>query len=338
MLDYKPTDKFSKLKDTYPNITDYLYSQNPLYKLLTNKVIANLMAPKVDLKHVAQRGGYTFEEFMNLIEQGIKTGLVSTNKEESKDLDNLKQRLKSVLKQIYNKENIEQSKQHFKDLIAQANPVLIAVVESELKDEGYSTEDLMKACDIHMELFKEQITSSRKKVDKTHPLYRLIKDHDAIMFYMEKGLELSIKLKEYTDLNQANDIIKQLKNIINAQKILEDNHNTRQENTLFPVLEKYGVEEPPAIMWQDHYNMKQIRTRIEKLLENPQDKNYDELIKNLEANYRYLIETFALHTKKEQEILYNVALDLLSDQDWQDIKKEEEDLGFVELPKEVLDG
>jgi len=336
MLDYKPKDKFSKLIEAYPNIPDYLYSKNPLYKMLTNKIIVQLMAPRIDLAHVASRGGYSFEEFMRIIEEGVNSKILNAKQSTNDNLENLKSQLKAILKQIYNKENVEEAKQRFKTLIEKADPVLIAVVESELKNEGYTTEDLIKACDIHMELFKEQISSSRKKVDTTHPLYRLIKDHDAIMFYIEKGLELSSKLKQYNSASEAQNTIEELKKILNNQKVLEENHNARQENTLFPVLEKYGVEEPPAIMWQDHYNMKQTRNRIEKLLENPSNVDYIRFVQELEANYRYLIETFALHTKKEQEILYNVALDLLSQNDWQEIQKAEEELGFVELPKEVV--
>jgi len=337
MLDYKPKDKFSKLTQTYPNITDYLYSKNPLYKMLTNKVIAQLMAPKVDLAHVAARGGYSFEEFLNIVEDGIKNGFVNTKQQSDSNLQELKTQLKAVLKQIYNKENVEEARKRFKDLIEKADPVLIAVVESELKNEGYTTDDLMKACDVHMELFKEQISSSRRRIDKNHPLYRLIKDHDAIMMYMEKGFELANSLKTYSSYAEALNVIDQLLKTIKLQKQAEDNHNTRQENTLFPVIEKYGVEEPPSIMWQDHVNMKQARNRIEKLLENHESLKYEDFVERIIANYRYMLETFALHTKKEQEILYNVALDMLSTKDWADIKSESDELGYFELPKEVLD-
>lgn len=338
MLNYKPNDKFSVLVEAYPNITEYLYSRNPLYKMLTNKIIVQLMAPRVDLAHVASRGSYTFEEFLNIVEEGIKSGFLNDKKTQETNLENLKIQLKTVLKQIYNKENLEDAKLRFKDLISQADPVLIAVVESELKDEGYTTDDLIKACDVHMELFKEQISSSRKRVEKNHPLYRLIKDHDAIMFYMEKGYEFAGKLKDYKTYEEAKDVIDNLKQIIKAQKAAEDNHNTRQENTLFPVIEKYGVEEPPSIMWQDHYNMKQARNRIEKLLENHDSIDYSDFLERIVSNYRFMLETFALHTKKEQEILYNVALDMLSDKDWADIESESNELGYFELPKEVLDG
>ncbi|MGC8706000.1 MAG: DUF438 domain-containing protein [Desulfurella sp.] len=337
MLDYKPKDKFSKLLEAYPNIPDYLYSRNPLYKMLTNKVIVQLMAPRVDLAHVAIRGGYSFEEFLQIIENGIKSGFVNDKKSADTNTKEIKEKLKAILKQIYNKENVEEAKKRFKDLIEKADPVLIAVVESELKNEGYTTDDLMKACNIHMELFKEQISSSRKRIDKDHPLYRLIKDHDAIMMYMENGFNLANTLKNYQDYASAQSVIEQLKQIIKLQKQAEDNHNTRQENTLFPVIEKYGVEEPPSIMWQDHYNMKQARNRIEKLLDNHETINYEDFVDRLVSNYRYMLETFALHTKKEQEILYNVALDMLSDKDWADIKSESDELGYFELPKEVQD-
>ena len=32
----------------------------------------------------------------------------------------------------------------------------------------------------------------------------------------------------------------------------EELHYQREENVLFPYLEKHGITEPPAIMWMDH--------------------------------------------------------------------------------------
>jgi DUF438 domain-containing protein len=54
----------------------------------------------------------------------------------------------------------------------------------------------------------------------------------------------------------------------------------------------------------------------------------------LAGAFQHWLETFVQHAKKEQEILYNVALDLLSEKDWQDLQQESRELGFFALPGE----
>ncbi len=335
-MELKKTTKLAEVIDNYPNVTEYLFSINPRYKLLKNPVIVELMSKKIDLEHVAERGGWTFEELSSKIVDGIKAGKIKSGELPTTNTKEIKERMKTLLKMLYEGKDVENVKKEFKELISKADPILIAVVEGELTKEGYTVEDLMKACDVHLELFKDQISSSRRRVSKDHPLWRFIKDHDAMMFWIEQGRDLVHEMKKRKDYDDASDLIKELKLTMEHLKESE-NHDVRQENTLFPVVEKYGVEEPPSIMWEEHYNMKNKRAQIEKLIEGIPSRPYNEFIDIMEGDFIYLVETFSQHTKKEQEILYNVALDLLSDQDWKDIKKESDEIGYFELPKEVLD-
>ncbi len=336
-MELKKTTKLSEVIDNYPNITAYLFSVNPKYKLLNNPVIVELMSKKIDLGHVAQRGGWTFEELNSKIIEGIREGKLKSDVQHPiANMKELKDRMKMLLKMLYDGRDVENVKKEFKELISKADPILIAVVEGELTSEGYTVQDLMKACDIHLELFKDQISSSRKRVSRDHPLWRFIKDHDAMMFWIEEGLSITRELKKRKGYDDASDLIKRLKEMMEHLKEAE-NHDVRQENTLFPVVEKYGIEEPPSIMWEEHYNMKNKRAQIEKLIQEIPSRSYKEFTDLMEGNFVYLLETFSQHTKKEQEILYNVALDLLSDQDWWDIKKESDEIGYFELPKEVLE-
>jgi hypothetical protein len=61
---------------------------------------------------------------------------------------------------------------------------------------------------------------------------------------------------------------------------------------------------------------------------------YSQFTQVLAGAFQHWLETFVQHAKKEQEILYNVALDLLSEKDWQDLEQESEELGFFALPGE----
>ena len=337
---YKKNTKLSQVLKENPGIIDFLVEKNPRFKALKNPLIVQIMAPHVTLSKMAKRTKVPIDELLSLIEEGAKKLNPEAAKrwEESiNELTTIKEKIKFLMKRLFEEgEDVEKVKEEFKDLISKANPLLIAAAEAELTQEGYSMSDLMKACDVHMELFKEELSSSRRKVSKDHPLWRLIKDHDAMLFWFEQGLEISRELEKRKGYEDAKDLIDRLKEIMEKLRASE-NHDVRQENTLFPVLEKYGVEEPPAIMWEEHSMMKERRVRIEKRLSQIPELPYEEFIRETNADFIYLVETFIKHTQKEQEILYNVALDLLSDSDWEEIQAESDELGYFELPKEVIE-
>ena len=337
---YKKNTKLSQILKENPGIIDFLVEKNPRFKALKNPLIVQIMAPHVTLSKMAKRTKVPIDELLSLIEEGAKKLNPEAAKrwEESiNELTTIKEKIKFLMKRLFEEgEDVEKVKEEFKDLISKANPLLIAAAEAELTQEGYSMSDLMKACDVHMELFKEELSSSRRKVSKDHPLWRLIKDHDAMLFWFEQGLEISRELEKRKGYEDAKDLIDKLKEIMEKLRASE-NHDVRQENTLFPVLEKYGVEEPPAIMWEEHSMMKERRVRIEKRLSQIPELPYEEFVRETNADFIYLVETFIKHTQKEQEILYNVALDLLSDSDWEEIQAESDELGYFELPKEVVE-
>ncbi len=339
MLPYKKSTKFSEVLKDYPGAPEYLMRKNPKFKILKNAIVVQLMAPKITLGKMAKKHGMTFEELISLLEEGVKNGEIGSGEKFKKrvsEANNIKEQIKGLMKALFEEgEDVEEIKEKFKEIVSKANPVIIAIAEAELTREGYSIQDLIKACDVHLELFKDQLMNSRRKIPKTHPLWRFIKDHDAMMFWFEQGLQISRELQKREGYDDAKDLVSKLNEIMKNLRASE-NHDIRQENTLFPVLEKYGVEEPPAIMWDEHSKMKDRRKYIEDLLKDIPNVPYDEFVDKLQGAFTYLVEVFVKHTQKEQEILYNVALDILSEKDWEDIQRESDRLGYFDLPKEVL--
>ncbi len=340
MTTYKKSTKLSEVIKDYPGVTEYLVKKNPKFKLFKNTMIVQLMAPKMTLSKIAKKHNMTFEELTSMIDEGIRSGEIGSGEDFERNVanaNNVKEQIKTLMKALFDEgEDVKEVKEKFKEIVSKANPIIIAIAESELTKEGYSIQDLMKACDVHLELFKDQLMNSRKKISKDHPLWRFIKDHDAMMLWFEQGLSTAREMKSRNGYNDARELIRRLSAIMKNLKASE-NHDIRQENTLFPVLEKYGVEEPPAIMWDEHSRMKEKRGKIEKVISEIPSMPYDEFVDYLQGAFTYLVETFVKHTQKEQEILYNVALDVLSKEDWKNIQKESDRLGYFELPKEVLE-
>jgi len=338
MTTLKKSTTLAEATRQYPGLIDFLIGLTPKYNLLKNNTIRNLMAPRISLAKVAQRGGFTFEELLAKIEaagEQLRKG-TPASPEPEEDSEKVKEEIKAMIKQLKAGEDVNAFKERFKDLLRKTNPLVIAVAEAELTREGYTIQDLMNACDIHLELFRENLEKSKVQVPPDHPLWRLTKDHEAILFWLNQGRELVKEMLKRSDFAEIGELRAQLKSVM-AKLREAENHDVRQENTLFPVLEKYGVEEPPTIMWEEHSQMKERRREIEKLLEEvPAGWDFRKYVEYLNGLFLFLLETFSKHTTKEQEIFYQVALELLSEEDWKEIKEESDELGYFPLPEEVL--
>jgi DUF438 domain-containing protein len=329
---YNPTTRLAVVLAEHPSAAQHLASVNPKLKLLGNPVIVGLMAPRIDLRKVAERGGWTVEELEAEIVRGEASAAVS--EVPRVDVGKLKEDIKTVLRRLYAGEDPATCKAEFRELIVSADPLIIATAEAELAREGFTMDQLMEACAAHMDVFRDQLASSRTTIPAGHPLRRFIDDQDAIISWLEQGVVVSRSLEAFDGYQGTESVLAAL-HLLMEQLHMAENHDVRQENTLFPLLERYGVEEPPAIMWAEHARMKVTRDLIDRTLEGtPEDVPYTQFVHVLRGAFQHWLETFTQHAKKEQEILYNVALDLLSDKDWQDLQQESNDLGFFELPGE----
>src|SRR5450756_910940 len=138
---YKPTTKLSAVLTEHPRAAAYLASINPLLKLLGNPVVIGLMAPRTDLRNLAERAGWTGEELEAALVRSDTEGPATATSGE--DPAKLKEDLKAVLRKLYAGEDPATCKVQFKELIARADPLLIATAEAELAGEGFSTDQLM---------------------------------------------------------------------------------------------------------------------------------------------------------------------------------------------------
>ncbi|NPV38145.1 MAG: DUF438 domain-containing protein [Brevinematales bacterium] len=248
----------------------------------------------------------------------------------------LREKLKSIMRQIKAEttpKEIEKLKASFKTLLDQADPVVIAMAEQDLAQEGMSMNEFLAVCDIHLELFREKIQNPDLKVPEDHPIARFQEDHRVILSWMDKLRETIKEIANYDNWNEVESHLAKVKFLL--EKLMEaENHNVRQESALFPALEQKGIEKPPAIMWQEHTEMRQDKKALLLLFEKAKEMDFTLWVNQMYTLSMRLYEKFLLHTQKEQNILYKVALEVLSQQDWLNVKEATEEVGFFALSEE----
>jgi len=244
--------------------------------------------------------------------------------------DEAKNKIKELLKKVSSKISPEEMailKKDFKETIKDASPLIIAAAEAEMIKEGGTIEDLMKACDVHLELFKDVIRNPNLKVPEGHPIRNFQDDHRNILTIMEKLIDEIKTAKKVGNYEDAKIEVKMIQKLMD--KLMEaENHNVRQENTLFPILERHGIEQPPAIMWHDHTEMKELKKSMRSIAQTFGPSNFMATLEKLAPMAVLLLEKFGSHTQKEENILYVTAMNVITEQEWKDIKEECDNLGY----------
>jgi hypothetical protein len=106
-----------------------------------------------------------------------------------------------------------------------------------------------------------------------------------------------------------------------------DKHYLRKEYLLFPYLERAGVTGPPKVMWGKH---DEIRDLLKGSLEVLRTLGItrEELLASAEIVLQPAVKGVADMIVKEEQILFPMLMDALSDADWYEIQKQSLEFGY----------
>ena len=297
------TTKIMELIKKYPKIMDELITLSSKIKKLNNPILQKTIGKKASLLDVAKIAKLSVNTLFENISKSLKdiyneeVTIDKSSKDEGDwtlELEKRQEQLKKIVLALHEGEDKNNLQDEFAKVVQDVSPTEIAEMEQSLINNGSITaEQITAMCDLHVGIFRESLDGqSKPETIFGHPI-------NTYMIENKTAQNIVNELKE----NLANkDKLKELKEIIT--------HYTRLENQLFPILEKYGVEGPSAVMWAIH---DEVRNEI-KIAEGPSLK---ELLTKIEDMIY-----------KEEQILFPMALETLSESDWGIVRKGEEEIGY----------
>lgn len=236
--------------------------------------------------------------------------------------------LKHMILQLHEGEAPEDVRQRLISLMAKVPYQEVVDVEQELISEGVlSDEEVLKFCDLHTQALEGAIdTSNAKEAPKGHPVDVFIKENRELLKVVRELDERYHWLGELSLDKDIPDYFIQLRTLFN-QLMDVDKHYLRKENLLFPFLEKKGITGPPKVMWGKHDETRELlKAAIEALTETL--VNREEARTLIELVLKPASDAVADMTMKEEEILFPMAMDKLTDKEWYDIAKQTSEYGY----------
>ncbi len=163
-----------------------------------------------------------------------------------------------------------------------------------------------------------------------HPIHTLMEEHNSLLGYSEELVKLSEELSQLSEYKQA---VSQLSRISEIVTILRDSqkHYLREENVVFPYLEKYGITGPTAQMWNEHDQVRATEKEIIRLIKGASEIEFSAFATQLAGNCRTLNELLATHFQKENTILFPMALRSFSEDEWAKTLEQFNQIGYCDF-------
>jgi PAS domain S-box-containing protein len=238
-----------------------------------------------------------------------------------------KKMLKEIISQLHAGIPPQEVKERFKQVLEGVSSEEIAKIEQELVKEGMPREELQRLCDVHMAVFSDQLGKQELKVPQEHPLNVLLEEHKILLQLLEKLSTTADIIGQACDVVYVGDDVTQMKKIVEQLSDAEK-HYAREENVLFPVLERHGISEPPAIMWMEHDKIREKKKQIYAMVEKYKARDFQEFKTKLVEDTRSLNSMLSNHIFKENTVLYPAALNVIAEEEWNDIRRDFDEIGY----------
>ncbi len=242
-------------------------------------------------------------------------------KEDKKEL------LKGLIKRLHKGANPEEMKEEFKEVFKDVTPTEIAQMEEELIKEGMPPEEIQRLCDVHLALFKESLEKEKTLAPPGHPIHILMEEHKIILKFAFELKDIAKEIKKAKDFASVSEKIKHLGHIAKHFKESES-HYLREENVLFPYLEKHGITQPPKMMWIEHDKIREIKKNLYSLLDTHKSMGFQDFADRLDQEAKSLADMLSSHFYKENNILFPTSLKVIEGKEWKDVRRQFDELGY----------
>ncbi len=236
--------------------------------------------------------------------------------------------LKHLILQLHKGTAPDEVKPQLMKLLGRVPYNEVVDVEQELISEGLSSTEILKLCDLHSAAMKDVLdTSESKQAPPGHPVDTFKKENAALLGEVtltEKMFDMIVNQPDNQDVStETGEIRLRFSRLADIEK-----HYSRKENLLFPFLEKKGITGPPTVMWgKDDEVRELVKAAIQVLMDVDQFLAGDAK-SVIEMVIKPATEAIKEMIFKEEEILFPMCMDTLSEAEWYSIYVQSPEIGF----------
>ena len=244
-----------------------------------------------------------------------------------KELDKERQQaILKILNFIQDGGELEEAKKMFQAAFDQVDVAEITAAERELIAQGLDPRKIQYLCDVHADVFKGNIKENKENSEfekPGHPVHTFKLENMVLKSLVNDALLPDLAKWEKGDKGILSKLRQELKDLAKIHY-----HYARKETSMFPIMTKYGITAPPKVMWGVDDKIRKLIGQA-NLLISQKDINKAEVSKAIKETAHEVLEMIF----KEEEIMLPMIDEVASEEDWGNVKNEEEQIGYTLIQK-----
>lgn len=244
-----------------------------------------------------------------------------------KELDKERQQaILKILNFIQDGGELEEAKKMFQAAFDQVDVAEITAAERELIAQGLDPRKIQYLCNVHADVFKGNIKENKENSEfekPGHPVHTFKLENIVLKSLVNDALLPDLAKWEKGDKGALSKLRQELKDLAKIHY-----HYARKETSMFPIMTKYGITAPPKVMWGVDDKIRKLIGQA-NLLISQKDINKVEVSKAIKETAHEMLEMIF----KEEEIMLPMIDEVASEEDWGNVKNEEEQIGYTLIQK-----
>ena len=244
-----------------------------------------------------------------------------------KELDKERQQaILKILNFIQDGGELEEAKKMFQAAFDQVDVAEITTAERELIAQGLDQRKIQYLCNVHADVFKGNIKENKENSEfekPGHPIHTFKLENMVLKSLVNDALLPDLAKWEKGDKGILSKLRQELKDLAKIHY-----HYARKETSMFPIMTKYGITAPPKVMWGVDDKIRKLIGQA-NLLISQKDINKAEVSKAIKETAHEVLEMIF----KEEEIMLPMIDEVASEEDWGNVKNEEEQIGYTLIQK-----
>lgn len=242
--------------------------------------------------------------------------------------------LKDILLRLHHGASPDSVEADFQAHFSDVSPIEVSLMEHELMngDHGVGFEDVMKLCTVHAKVMASGVQGKEvpDSQQEGHPVWIFKQENLALQAGLHRIQRLLDALESAE--SQGQDLDPGLLRGLTRQYQLLDQfqrHYRRKEELFFPIMEAYGHDAPPKVMWGVDDQIRDLFGLAKEALKGLVGHAGDASVAQVLATYQAFVQEFKDMIFKEEAILIPLLLSLFSEDDWLAIAKDSPEFGYA---------
>lgn len=218
-------------------------------------------------------------------------------------------------------------------LFPDIGPGDIAVAEQNLINAGYSPRlaQQLSSVFVYMAMLKDQNTSLKFRLIPGHLLHKVMAEHELIRCFLIDLDSTEAEIQQTRHLTDTSSEFCKLGHIVRHLDAMEE-HIAREEDVIFPCLQEHGWGGLCRSVRSEHTYVRIAINDLVELVQMFDENKIQEFKARLKSVTAYLCLTMVEHLFEEDNIVYPIALEVVTDNKvWERMKVVCDEIGYCGL-------